>query len=68
MGLAAALEAFENLIELLFAGFSHEMALVYLDDVIVFGRNFSKHLKRLEVVFQSLEETGLKIKEFPKAC
>ena len=38
------------------------MVLVYLDDVIVFGRNSDEHLKRLELVFQRLVENGLKIK------
>ena len=38
------------------------MALVYLDDVIVFARNFDEHLKRLELVFQRLADNGLKIK------
>ena len=38
------------------------MALVYLDDVIVFGRNFDKHLKQFELVFQRLAESGITIK------
>ena len=72
MGLASAPGAFQNLMELVFAGLSYEIALVYLDDVIVFGRNFEEHLKRLELVFQRLLENGLKIKRskcnfFPKA-
>ena len=62
MGLASAQEAFQNLMELIFAGLSYEVALVYLNDVIVFRRNFEEHLKRLELVFQQLSENGLKIK------
>ena len=62
MGLASAPGAFQNLMELIFAGLSYEVTLVYLDDVIVFGRNFEEHLKRLELVFQRLSENGLKIK------
>ena len=62
MGLASAPGALQNLMELIFAGLSYEVALVYLDDVIVFGRNFEEHLKRLELVFQRLSENGLKIK------
>ena len=61
MGLASAPGAFQNLMELIFVGLSYEMALVYLDDVIVSGRNFEEHLKKLELVFQRLEENGLKI-------
>ena len=62
MGLASAPGAFKNLMELIFAGLSYEVSLVYLDDVIVFGRNFEEHLKRLELVFQRLSEKRLKIK------
>ena len=62
MGLASAPGAFQNLMKLIFAGLSYEVVLVYLDDFIVFGRNFEEHLKRLELVFQRLSENGLKIK------
>ena len=62
IGLASAPGAFQNLMELIFAGLYYEVALVYLDDVIVFGINFEEHLKRLELVFQRLSENGLKIK------
>ena len=44
MGLASAPGAFQNLMELVFAGLSYEVALVYLDDVIVFGRNLKNIL------------------------
>ena len=60
MGLASAPGAFQNLMELFFAGLSYEMTLVYLDDVIVFGRNFDENLKRLELVFLRLAVNGLK--------
>ena len=38
------------------------MALVYLDAVIVFGRSFDEHQKRLERAFQRLAEIRIKIK------
>ena len=62
MGLASAPGAFQNLMELIFAGLSYEVALFYLDDVVVFGRNFKEHLKRLGLVFQRLSENEIKIK------
>ena len=62
MGLVSAPGAFQSLMVLIFAGLSYEVALVYLDDVIVFGSNFEENLKRLELVFQRLSENGLKIK------
>ena len=48
--------------ELIFVCLSYEVALVYLDDVIVFGRNFEEHLKWLELDFLRLSENGLTIK------
>ena len=62
MGLASAPGAFQYLMELVFAGLSYKVFLVYIDDVIVFGRNFEEHHKRLELVFQRLLKNGLKIK------
>ena len=50
-GPTSAPGAFQNLMEIISAGLFYDMALVYLDDVIVFGRNFDEHLKRLELVF-----------------
>ena len=50
MGPASAPGAFRNLLELIYAGLSYEIALVYLDDVIVFGRNFDEQLKRIKLV------------------
>ena len=62
MGPASAPGAFQNLMELVFAGLSYEPALVYLEDVIIFGKNFDEHLKQLELVFQRSAENRLKIK------
>ena len=62
MKLAFAPGAFQNLMELIFAGLFYDVALLYLDDVIVFGRRFDEHLKRLELVFQRVAENRLKIK------
>ena len=62
MGLVSAPGAFQNLMELIFAGLFYEKALVLLDDVIVFERNCDEHLNRLELVFKRLAENELKIK------
>ena len=40
--------------------------LVYLDDIIIFGRTLQEHRKRLSVVLSRLTEAGLKIN--PKKC
>ena len=59
MGLASAPGAFQNLMELVMAGLSYEMALVYLDDIIIFGRPFEEHLNRLDLVLGRLKDAGL---------
>ena len=46
MGLTEAAAAFQNLMEIIFSGLSYKMALVYIDDVIVFGRNLDVLLNR----------------------
>ena len=42
MGLASAPRAFQNLIKLFFAGLFYEVALVYLDNVIVFEKKIRR--------------------------
>ena len=62
MGLASAPGAFQNLMELIMSGLSYEVALVYLDDIIIFGRSFEEHLNCLDLVLGRLKDAGLKIK------
>ena len=62
MGLASAPGAFQHLMEMIMAGLSYEVALVYLDDIIIFGRSFEEHLNRLDLVLGRLKDAGLKIK------
>ena len=62
MGLASAPGAFQNLMELIMTGLSYEVALVYLDDIIIFGWSFEWHLNRLYLVLGRLKDAGLKIK------
>ena len=40
MRLASAPGAFQNLMDLMFIGFSYEVAVVCWDDIIVFGKRF----------------------------
>ena len=62
MGLASAPGAFQNLVELIMSGLSYEVALVYLDDIIIFGRSFEEHLNRLDLVLGQLKDAVLKMK------
>ena len=62
MGLASAPGVFQVFIELIMAGFSYEFALVYFDDIIIFGRFFEEHLTCLDLVPGRLKDAVLKIK------
>ena len=52
--------------ELVLRGLHWERCLVYLDDIIVFGRNFEQALENLELVFDRLASARLNLK--PKKC
>ena len=52
--------------ELILVGLRFEPCLIYLDDVIVYGRSFGEELKRLEEVFSCFASAGLKLK--PSKC
>ena len=57
---------FQRLMSLVLSGLQWRTCLVYLDDVIVFGRTFQEHQARLKEVFDRLRSTGLKL--MPSKC
>lgn len=61
-GLCNSSATFERLMETVLAGLNYKMCLVYIDDIIVFGRTFEETLDNLEQVFGKLENAGLKLK------
>jgi len=61
-GLTNAPATFQRLMECVLAGLGPEQCLVYLDDIIVFGKSFEQHLQRLGRVFERLATSGLKLK------
>ena len=52
--------------ELALRGLHLQHCLVYLNNIVVFGRNFEQALENLELVFDQLASAGLKLK--PKKC
>ena len=66
MGLSNAPQAFTRLMELALAGLQWTTCVIYLDDVIVFGKTFDEHLNRLNEVLERFRDAGLKLK--PKKC
>ncbi|ROT72619.1 hypothetical protein C7M84_008980 [Penaeus vannamei] len=65
-GLCNAPSCFERLMERVLEGLQWRTALVYLDDIIVFGGSFDEELERLEVVLRRLRAANLKLS--PKKC
>lgn len=65
-GLFNAPATLERLMEWVLDGLQWETALVYLDDVIVFGATFEEELERLEVVLQRFRAAHLKLN--PQKC
>jgi len=57
---------FQRLMDVVLCGLSYQTCLVYLDDIIVFGRTFEEQLTRLEEVFGRLGRANLKLK--PSKC
>ena len=65
-GLCNAPATFMRLMELVLSGLQWQTCLVYLDDILVFGRTWEEHLARLEEVFEHLRGAQLKLK--PSKC
>ena len=65
-GLTCAPSVFQRLMDFVLCGLSYLTCLVYLDDVIVFGRSFDKQMYRLDEVFTRLQKAKLKLK--PSKC
>ena len=65
-GLCNAPGTFQRLMEFVLAGLQWQTCLVYLDDVIVYGRDFDEHLEWLRDVSHRFRQAGLKLK--PSRC
>ena len=65
-GLCNAPSCFQRLMECVLRGLNWKIALIYLDDVLVFSRTFEDHLQHLRLVFERFREANLKLK--PKKC
>ena len=43
-----------------------EFTTIYIDDVLIFSKSLEEHITHLELVFQRIQEAGLKLK--PTKC
>ena len=65
-GLTNAPATFERLMEKVMKGLQWEILLVYLDDIIVYGRTVEEEIQRLRMTFSRLRDAHLKLK--PSKC
>jgi hypothetical protein len=61
-GLTNAPSCFQRTMEQVFAGLTLETCLIYIDDIVVFARDFKSHLQRLQQVFDRIRKYGFKLK------
>lgn len=61
-GLTNAPATFQRLMDATLAGLKWSSCLVYLDDVIIFSKDFETHLQDVEKVFNRLAEANLSVK------
>ena len=65
-GLCNAPASFQRLMDMVLSGVLWEVCLVYIDDVIIMGRDFNSHLTNIASVLHRLRNAGLKVK--PTKC
>ena len=65
-GLCNSPSTFGRLMHRVLGSLQYEQCLMYLDDVIVYGRTFEEHCARLRNVLAQVERSGLKLK--PSKC
>lgn len=61
-GLCNAPGTFQRAIEHTLRGLQWHVAVLYLDDIIVYSKHFEEHLRNLSLVFDRLENANLKLK------
>uniref|UniRef100_A0A0G4HBK7 Reverse transcriptase domain-containing protein n=1 Tax=Chromera velia CCMP2878 TaxID=1169474 RepID=A0A0G4HBK7_9ALVE len=61
-GLVNAPSVFQRAMNLVLAGLSRDLALVYVDDIIVFSRSHDKHIQDLREVLNLMRKANLKLK------
>ena len=65
-GLCNAPATFERLMETVLSGLHWQKCLIYLDDIIIYGKTFNEMISNLDTVLQRFEKAGLKLK--PQKC
>ena len=61
-GLSNSASTFQRTMELCLKTLQWETCLIYIDDIIVFGKDLDQHMQRVEEVLTRLRDAGLKLK------
>ena len=65
-GLTNAPATFQQLMETCLGDLNLNWCITYLDDIVIFSKDPTSHLERLEAVFKKMEHAGLQLK--PLMC
>jgi len=65
-GLASAPANFQRTMDFVLSNFIGRLAMVYIDDVVVYSKSPEEHAHHLEAIFTKLHDAGLKLK--PSKC
>lgn len=65
-GLCGAPFTFQHMMNIVLRSENWEQCLIYLDDVLIFGKDFKEHLFRLRNIFTKIRESGIKLS--PEKC
>lgn len=65
-GLKNSPALFNKLFKKIFQNLLYSKCFIYLDDILVYGKDFNSHLSALEIVLKKLIANGLKLK--PSKC
>lgn len=65
-GLCNAPATFQRLVDVVLAGLLWDICLVYMDDIIVFGKTLEEHFDNIERVFAAVVAAGITLQ--PSKC
>jgi hypothetical protein len=62
LGLTNAPSTYSRLMDLVLNGLTYKYCLVYLDDTIVYSKNFDEHMKHVSEILDRIFAAGLKLR------
>ena len=63
MGLCNSAQTWQRLLTKVLSNMLFQIAIVYLDDILLISRDFPEHFKHLEMLFQRYGDANLRMKE-----